>query len=298
MTDAAIWLVVISAFAHATWNLLLKRSTEPEITTCLMSLAASLLTLPLAIFLLIGSMPNLNGWLYIFGTIVLHILYFLFLGRAYKYGNLSVVYPVARGLGMLLIPVFGFLLLNELLTFWAAVGVAVILIGIICIGISSKTKNTGMVGFNPISAMKNTGILFAILTGITIGSYSILDKQGVVHVNPILYMFFLSLGGGTGMFLIICREYKMPEFVDGWKRHWPSIVIGGALQFTAYSMVLTAFQLSPVSYVGPFRELSIAIGVIMGSLILKEKISKLRAVGATGILAGAILIALVPRLTA
>ena len=294
MTDAAIWLVVISAFAHATWNLLLKRSGEPEITTCLMSLAASLLTLPIAIFLLLESVPHLTGWLYILGTVGLHILYFFFLGRAYKYGNLSVVYPVARGLGVLLIPIFGFLLLKELMIFWAAFGVVVVLAGIVFVGISTNTGKSEIVGFNPMTWIKNKGLMFAVLTGITIGSYSILDKQGVIHVNPLLYMFFLSLGGGTGMFVIIRREYKLPEFAIGWKRHWPSIVIGGALQFTAYSMVLTAFQLSPVSYVGPFREISIAVGVIMGSLILKERMSKLRVVGAVLILVGAVLIAVVP----
>lgn len=296
MTGVAVLLVVISAFAHASWNLLAKRAGNPELANWWMATFGSVIMLPVAIVLLIVVPPDPIGWLFIAGTIGLHILYFFTLGRAYRYGDLSIVYPVARGLGLTLIPVFGVLLLNETVSALASAGIALIFMGIVTIGLSSKSKDLS-IGTNRGSLtnkLADRGVLFAVATGIIIGSYSILDKRGVDHVTPVLYMFFLSAGGSLGALALIHRSYSREQFKTEMRVHWKTLIAGGLLQFLAYVLVLSAFRLSQVSYVGPFRELAIGIGVVMGALVLKEQVTRWRAAGAAAILVGAMTIALAP----
>ena len=136
--------------------------------------------------------------------------------------------------------------------------------------------------------------MLAILTGLVIGIYSVVDAQGVKHVQPALYMFFLQLGGGLGMMAIQSRIETRDAFIDEARRHWKILVVGGLLQFAAYTLVLTALTFSPVSYVGPFREISILVAVAYGAVVLKERVTPTRALGAICIAGGGVTIALAP----
>jgi drug/metabolite transporter (DMT)-like permease len=127
-----------------------------------------------------------------------------------------------------------------------------------------------------------------------IATYSTLDKRGVDHVEPVLYMFMLQLGGVLGITPILARNFSRPDFIGEIRSRWKIGLIGGALQFAAYALVLSAFRLSPVSYVGPFRELGIVFGVLMAFLILKEHVTRNRAIGATAIGLGALVVAIAP----
>ena len=292
MTGVAILLVVISAFAHASWNLIAKRAGTPELANWWMATTGAVIMLPTGIVLLAIDVPSATGWAFIGGTIVLHILYFFTLGRAYRYGDLSIVYPVARGLGLTLIPVLGVGLLDEKVSALAGVGVGLILAGIITIGLTSRSSEGVRLSIRGV--LTDRGVLFAIATGVLIGSYSVLDKRGVEHVTPVLYMFFLTAGGSLGTLALIHRSYRRDQFTSQFRSYWRSIVVGGLLQFTAYALVLSALRVSQVSYVGPFRELAIGLGVVMGALVLKEHVSRGRAAGAVAIAVGATVIALAP----
>ena len=219
-------------------------------------------------------------------------MYFFTLGRAYRYGDLSIVYPVARGLGLTLIPILGITLLGESMTVVAGLGAAFILAGIITVGINAHSPEGTR---RPITKiLRDKGVLFALATGVLIGSYSVLDKRGVSHVTPVLYMFFLTTGGSLGSLVLIHRHYSRRQFITEMHMHWKPIIIGGLLQFLAYVFVLSALRLSAVSYVGPFRELAIGIGVVLGALVLKERVTRGRALGAGSVVLGALIIALAP----
>lgn len=292
MTGLAVVLVLISAVAHASWNLMVRRSGKPELTNWLMATSGAILALPIGLYLLITNPPDPVGWIFIFGTVVLHIAYFFTLGRAYKYGDLSLVYPIARGLGLVLIPVIGVTVLRESVSVLGVIGIAGIFIGVVVIGSSS---GSGLrVWLNPRALLADKGVVFAIITGIVIASYSALDKRGVDHVEPLFYMFMLSLGGSLGILPLIGRSYAKQEFVSEVRQNWRIGLAGGALQFSAYGLVLSAFRLSPVSYIGPFRELGIVFGVLMAVLILKESVTLNRAIGAGAIGTGALLVAIAP----
>ena len=292
MTGLAIVLVLISALFHASWNLLVRRSDKPELSNWMMASFSAIVSSPIAIYLLVTNPPDPVGWWFVAGTIALHIAYFFTLGRAYKHGDLSLVYPIARGLGLVLIPVVGVTVLSESVSLMAGIGIAAIFLGVVTIGSSS---GEGLkIWLKPRSFLADRGVVFAVMTGVLIASYSTLDKRGVEHVEPILYMFTLALGGSLGILPILSMTYARADFVSEIKSRWRIGLIGGVLQFLAYGLVLSAFKLSPVSYIGPFRELGIVFGVLMAFLILKERVTRNRALGAIAIGTGAILVAIAP----
>jgi len=292
MTGLAVVLVLISALFHASWNLLVRRSDKPELSNWMMASSGAILSSPSAIYLFVTNPPDPVGWWFVAGTIALHIAYFFTLGRAYKHGDLSLVYPIARGLGLVLIPIIGVTVLAESVSLMAGIGIAAIFFGVVTIGSSS---GEGLkIWLKPRSFLADKGVVFAVMTGVLIASYSILDKRGIEHVEPIFYMFTLSLGGSLGILPILSRTYKRTDFAAEIKSRWKIGLLGGALQFLAYGLVLSAFKLSPVSYIGPFRELGIVFGVLMAVLILKERVTRNRALGAIVIGTGAILVAVAP----
>lgn len=286
---------------------MVRRATRPSVTTALMAVTSAILVLPLAAYLLIVDMPGATGWWFILATIVLHIWYFATLGYAYNTGELSIVYPVARGLGLAIVPILGVFVIGESMSWLAVLGALSIVTGIALIAISDiktgsfkQTTRSWMLMLNSWRAVKRlrpkprAAWILAILTGIVIGIYSVVDAQGVKHVQPALYMFFLQLGGGLGMMAIQSRFETKAAFIDEARRHWKILVVGGLLQFVAYTLVLTALTFSPVSYVAPFRETSILVAVIYGAIVLKERVSLIRATGAILIAVGAVTIALAP----
>ena len=286
---------------------MVRRATRPAVTTGLMAVVSAILVLPLAIFLLITDFPSGTGWWFILATIVLHIWYFATLGYAYNTGELSIVYPVARGLGLAIIPILGVFVIGESMSWAAVVGAVSIVTGIAIISISDigtatlkRTVRSWAFMFKNLKVVKRfrpkmrPAWILAILTGIVIGIYSVVDAQGVKHVQPALYMFFLQLGGGFGMIAIQSRLETREAFIDEARRHWKILVFGGLLQFAAYTLVLTSLTFSPVSYVGPFREVSILIAVGYGAVVLKERVTLMRGLGAVFIACGGAAIALAP----
>ncbi len=142
--------------------------------------------------------------------------------------------------------------------------------------------------------LNDIGVRYALATGVVISVYSVVDKQGVEHVTPFLYMYFVTAAGTIGMLPFLVRSFSRAQFAGEWRSYRTTIVAGGLLQFAAYGLVLTAFELARVSYVGPFREVGIVAGVIMGALLLKEPFGRGRVFGAWIVAAGAITIALAP----
>ena len=244
MTGLAVVLVLVSALAHASWNLIVRRSDRPELTNWLMLSSGALLASPIAIFVLLADPPDLTGWLFIAGTTALHIGYFFTLGRAYRYGDLSLVYPIARGLGLALIPIAGVFVLAESVSVSGGLGIAVIFVGVVVVGSSTRGSSGGEVPTGggrgiwrqPRSLLADRGVVFAVLTGILIATYSAFDKRGVDHVEPIVYMFMMTVGGSLGILPLIGRNYTRHDFAVEIRNHWKVGLAGGALQFTAYTL--------------------------------------------------------------
>jgi drug/metabolite transporter (DMT)-like permease len=291
VTAFALILVLLSAVSHVTWNILAKRAINQEVFIWWVLISISVLLLPLAA-VLIWRYPILYpGWWFILGTAVLHSFYFVFLGRSYLHADFSLVYPIARGTGPLLVPIIGVLMLKEVLTPLAIVGIIAVVLGIFTV---YWWGHFMQVFRDPLRLFQEAGARYALLTGVIIAAYSVWDKMGVRYVNPFLYMYFLALGSTLFLTPYIWRIHCIKTIRIEMKMKMGSIIISGLLMFLAYGLILVALQFSRVSYIAPAREVGIVLGVLLGILLLREPFGKGRVLGSCLIVVGLVLISLSP----
>jgi drug/metabolite transporter (DMT)-like permease len=291
MTALSLILVLLSAVAHSSWNLMLKRAGDPEVFAWCLLVVASVLLTPVGLALLWYNSVGLSGLWFLLATIVLHVLYFNLLARGYAQGDLSLVYPVARGMGPMLVPVLAVIFLNETIAPLAIAGIVAIIGGIYTI---SWWGNFHQVLRSPLLFLRSAGMRYAVLTGLTIAAYSIVDKEGVGQVQPLLYMYFLGTGTAIMLAPYILAQKGAAAVKAEWRANAIPITVAGLLTFTAYGLALTAFSLSRVSYVSPAREVGIVIGVMMGVFLLKEPFGGGRLLGSGFIVGGLVMVALSP----
>jgi drug/metabolite transporter (DMT)-like permease len=291
MTGLALLLILSAAVLHASWNFLVKRGTNQEVFVWLSQVALSIFVVPVALILLWLYPVGIIGWWFVLGTVILHVLYFLFLGRGYARADLSVVYPIARGMGPALVPLLGVSILGEEISIPAIVGIIAVIMGIYTV---YWWGHFGQILKNPLQLIKEPGSRYAVMTGLIIAAYSVWDKVGISHVTPFLYMYLMSLGSALGLTPFILRSHSMDAVQAEWRLNRGRILVVALLVFLAYGMVLTALQFSRVSYVAPAREVGIVIGVLLGIVVLKEPFGRGRLMGSSLIVVGLILIALAP----
>ena len=287
MTALSLVLVLLSAVAHASWNLMLKRAGDPEVFAWVMLVVGSILLAPVGLALLWHNSMDFPGLWFLLASVVLHVFYFILLARGYATGDLSIVYPVARGMGPMLVPVLAVILLGEIIETMAIVGIAAIVGGIYTI---SWWGNFHQVLRSPLLFLRSAGMRYAVLTGLTIAVYSIVDKEGVGHIQPLLYIYFMFIGTVALLAPYILANKGMETVKAEWRANAVPITVSGLLAFAAYGLVLTAFSLSRVSYVAPAREVGIVIGVLMGIFLLKEPFGQGRLFGSGLIVGGLVLI--------
>lgn len=291
MSVLALLLILTAALSHAGWNLLLKRAESKELFAWWFSVSGAVLLAPLGVILFLMYPVSLPGPWFILGGSVMQCFYLVMLGRAYTRGDLSLVYPIARGTGPMLVPILAVLTLGETIAWPAIVGIVFVVAGIYTV---SWWGHFRQILANPAGFFRESGALYAILTGCTITVYSLLDKRAVEYVQPFLYMYFLTIGVSVGLAPYILRNYGLSQIRGVWKGNLWAIPVAGLLSFLAYACILTAFSISRVSYIAPAREISIVMGVVAGVLILKEPFGRGRLAGSSLIVIGLVLIALSP----
>tara|TARA_B100000446_G_scaffold73292_1_gene69335 strand:+ start:255 stop:911 length:657 start_codon:yes stop_codon:yes gene_type:complete len=216
-------------------------------------------------------------------------LYFNLLARSYAEGDLSLVYPVARGMGPLIVPVLVVVFLSETIEPLAIGGIAAILGGIYTI---SWWGNFHQVLRRPLLFLSSAGMRYAMPIGLTIATYAIVDKEGIGHVQPLLYMYFFDRRVGPdpgGLHPGPERHRRSEDRVAG-KR---SANHGGrATDICRLRAGVDRFLLARASYVAPAWEVGIVIGVMMGVFLLKEPFGGGRLLGSGFIVGGLLLITL------
>lgn len=286
MTFAAIVLVVTAAFLHAGWNLLAKRVGGGAVFVWLLALSSSVIYAPLALAWIVFAPPTLGpmGWLCVAATAVLHVGYFVALQRGYRVGDLSLVYPLARGTGPLLAAVAAMLIFGERPSALALVGIALIVAGVF-------TISGGLQAITGVRAPR-AAVGYGLLTGVLIASYTLLDKYAVatLAIAPVIYDWLGNIGRGVILTPLAWRDRRATA--RQWRAHRGSIVAIAVMSPMAYILVLTAMRFTPVSYVAPAREMSILIGVLFGARVLAEGQLVTRLLAATAILAGVVALVL------
>ena len=285
-TLLALALVLVSAGAHATWNLLLKRATNHEVFVWWLSAFAVIGAAPIAVAIAFSATFHPVGWWYVVASALVHICYFLFLSRSLARADLSLAYPIARGFGPGMVPILGVFVLGEKVTAPAWLGIGSILVGIYTISWWGQFRRNASSGFAAI----RSGVVYALLTGLCIALYTLVDKQGVAYVSPFLYLYLMTCGVAVGMLPYIMRNYGAAAVVHEWRARTWSVMAASGLLFLAYGLALTAMRFADVSYVAPAREAGLLFALILGFAVLKERVTYGRVSGAILIVVGLVLI--------
>ncbi|ADD45534.1 DMT family transporter [Stackebrandtia nassauensis] len=279
MDPLALLLVGAAAVCHALWNLAAKRASDGgPVFVWLNTVASAVIYLPLVAVLVVIQPPRWNWTLLvaILVTGILHSGYSVILQRGYQHGDLSVVYPLARGTGPALSVGFAIVFLGErpgLIGFLGALGVVA---GILVIGLGKAGKGTKL----------TAGIGYGLLTGVFIASYTVWDAWAVgpLAISPILYDWGNNIVRGTILTPYALR--RRAEIRRVWTQHRSSVFIVATIAPAAYILVLFAYRFAPVSLVAPARELSIVIGSVFAWLLLREPQAGRRIAGAVVVLLG------------
>lgn len=279
MTGFAIALVLVAAFGHATWNYLAKKACGGTAFIWLFAVISALLYLPLAVWIVVVQRPVI-GWYqlgFMLSSAALHSVYFVLLDKGYKIGDLSVIYPLARGTGPLLSTIAAIVFLGEHPSALAISGAVLIGAGIV------------VISGNPLRMKEPAAckpMIFAVLCGTVIAGYTLSDKLAVSTflIPPLLLDWSANLGR---VFLLTPYALKNWDKVKNqWTIHKSEAISVAVLCPLSYILVLTAMVFSPVSYIAPAREISVLIGTVMGAKLLSEGNIKVRLAGASAMAIG------------
>jgi drug/metabolite transporter (DMT)-like permease len=284
VSGPALVLVVCAAILHTVWNALAKRAhNQLAFLWSSVSLATALL-LPVGLLRLPTESAPMRGLPFVAASVAIHAVYFYALGRSYRHGDFSRVYPVARGLGVALVPLAALPLLGERLSWLGSLGV-----GLVVLGIVALSAVPAAVGASPAEG-RAAGTAWAIVTGLTITAYSLVDKAGVSRLHPMPYIALMGVGLSALLAPVVLADRG--ALGREWRQNSRTILVASAMNLTSYLLVLFAFRLSKVGYVVAARELSILFSAFIGSLWLGEGRLAPRLVGASIVLAGVVCVAL------
>jgi len=286
VTGFALTLILVAALIHASWNYLLKRSGGGTLFVWLFASLSAVFYAPLAVAVVWWTRPPL-GWISLalmLASAVVHTAYFMLLDRGYRSrGDLSLVYPLARGSGPLITVIVAVVLLGERPSGIALIGAALIASGAVLLtGNLTRLRERGSL----------LAVAYALLTGCMIASYTVLDKLAVAAfvVPPILQDWAANCGRVVLMTPLALRNRH--EILPMWRRARNDIIAVALLCPLSYILVLTAMVFTPVSYVAPAREVSILIAAIMGAQLLREGETPRRLTAAAAMAAGIVCLAI------
>lgn len=302
MSLTAFLLILASVFLHAGWNLISKKSVPSLAFYSLSCGTAALLWLGPFLFAEFqpGAMPR-NFWVLVFFSVLFEILYVGGLAYAYQKSDISLVYPMARALPLLMTALVSCVLgLGSRQPGSVAIlGMGVVFLGCILMPLQKFRDFKWQVYFNPV-------IFLVILAAIGTTGYTVLDSCAMQEIfrvyqkkNLLLsmsYLFFIEAGISLGTLLLVCcNKTERREFGRLLKNRSLSPILTGICSSAAYVLILLAMNfVSNVSYIQAFRQLSLPLGVLAGILILKESHSIPKLLGTLIILAGLIIVALFP----
>ena len=280
MTGGALALALGAAFLHALWNVLLAGSRDSVAATGALLLFGVVLLAPAALFA--GDVSS-SAIPFVAASAALELAYFVLLARAYRGGELGVVYPVARGSAPVLVlgaAVFG---LGKGVPVLAALGVILVAAGVLRVGLPKRERRVSAREADKVDARADLAAGLAI--GVTIAGYTLVDSEGLDHADPLPYLFLIAAvcaATYNGALIATGRARELQEALNA------RMLAAAAATFGAYAMVLAALELAPAAPVAAVRESSIVIAALMAWLFLGEE---RRLAGAVVVAAGVALIA-------
>jgi drug/metabolite transporter (DMT)-like permease len=262
--------VLVAALLHASWNALLKGSADKELDTVAISVGAGIIGVGGAVYL---PAPEAASWPWLAASAAVHIVYFLFLAGAYRWGELSYVYPIMRGGGPMVVALASAAMFGEVLPLWPTLGVALVCAGIVAFASGKADRRA---------------TAFALGNALVIAAYTLIDAKGArLSNNPLAYTLWFFAINAVVIYAWagVRRGAEVPRYLA---RYWPRMTIGAFLTTASYAIALFAMTLAPVALVAVLRETSVLFAAAFGAIFFKEKFTRRRLVATGAVLCGLI----------
>ena len=268
-----VLLVLMAALVHASWNAVVKASADRVLTFTAIHVTGTVLGAVAALWV---GLPEAHVWPYLLVSAAVHNLYYVFLLVSYRLGDLSEVYPIARGSSPLMVALLAAFVAGEVPGPLAMAGIAMVSLGIISLAFARGRPTRA--GLKPLAA--------ALVTGMLISSYTVLDGLGMrAGSSPWPYIVWLNVLEGIpfGLYVLACRRRDVPGFLAV---HWKPALAGGCLTIIAYGIALYALTQGGMAHVSALRETSVLFAALIGTFVLKEGFGPVRLAAALAIAAG------------
>ncbi len=273
-----VFLAVITAAAlHAVWNALIKTGADKQVG--MSAIVLGHLPMALSVLLLVPS-PAIESWPYILAGAGLHFGYQIFLLNSYRFGDLTQVYPIARGLAPLLVAGISVAFLGLALQRAELAAISVIALGLMSLSLVRSSEGR----------VNSTAVWLAVITGCFIAGYSLVDGTGARLAGTALG-FYGWLAIVNAVFMLAYLIFVRPEnlFFKLRSDKW-TLLFAGSASFAAYALVIWAFTQAPIPLVTALRETSIIFALILGVFFMNERLSLMKVVATFFILSGAALL--------
>ena len=273
ITWPVLALVLTGALLHASWNALVKSSSDKTLDTALIHVLCSVLALPA---LLVLGLPPLHVWPYVLASLVIHVGYYFALAGALKHGELGLAYPLMRGTAPLLVAIGSFVFLGEAVRPLGWLGIVMVCAGVLMLGMSAGLLK------------HRKAVLFALSNAVLIAIYTVVDAQGARlsgHVGQYVALLFVLDGWPFAVLVYLQRKGQVWEYA---RARWPLATFGALASLGSYSIALWAMTVAPVALVAALRETSVLFAVILGAWLLRERWTRWRVIGASTIVCGVV----------
>jgi drug/metabolite transporter (DMT)-like permease len=276
MSPIIVAAVLVSALLHAVWNTLAHAVDDRLMGFALIGLVDSALGATLAV---IGGLPPAGAWPFIIASAALHVAYNLLLLASYQLGEFSQMYPLARGTSPWLVTLISVVVLGHQLPVTELIGILAVSGGLIALVLVGGRPHRGDL----------PALTAALLTGVMIASYTVVDGVGVTRGPLVAYIgwMFLLQGPPIAVLAAIRRRHRLRTAI---RATAPAGITGGVISFVAYAIVLWAQTSGALAPIAALRETSIVFGALIGAVFLGERFGLLRAVAAAVVLVGVVLI--------
>lgn len=275
MSISVFVVVLVAAVLNATWNAVVKGGSDKQLTTALVTIAGALIA---AIILPFLPIPARASWPFLGASLFFQVAFFMLVARTYQVADMSLAYPLMRGMAPLVVTFVTVVALGESLSVAAGVGIALLCAGVL-----------GMTGGIPRGSSAR-GVSLALLNAVVIAGYTMIDGAGVRRSgSPASYTLWLCLLTGVPFAVWVLRA-RRAAFTAYAARHWFVGLVGGVGTLASYGLALWAMTRAPIALVAALRETSILAAMMISVWLLGERVGLARILAACLIVVGAIVL--------
>jgi len=272
LTWTVVAAVLFGALLHASWNALVKSSSDKALDTATIHVVGSLLAVPLAFGV---GLPPVAAWPFILASATIHIAYYIALTGAYKHGDLGLTYPLMRGTAPLLVALSAATLLGETLSPLSWAGVLGVSCGVLALGLSRHALDSPR------------AVGFALANAVVIACYTVIDALGArASGNALQYVVALFVLDGWPFGLLVFLRKGGAVVWPYARARWPVAALAAGASLGSYGIALWAMTQAPVATVAALRETSVLFAALLGAWFLKERFNVQRVAGTAAIVAG------------